>query len=212
MRAWATDKRGTRRALRAWRWLRLATPTACAGLCNRGEALVCGARAPIIGRVSMDQTILDITDIPGVRVGDVATFFNTTGRRRSTWRRFRTGHDPTRGADVDRGQGGARVSTGARFRTSRGWTERARSRRRSWPGTSTDASAQDSATRRASPVTARPTPARRPRPEAIGACRTVQAGSDPRKDPPYDLLTMRRSRTTTAPRSVLLRMSRPKPA
>lgn len=42
---------------------------------NRGTALVHGSRAPIIGRVSMDQTTLDITDISGVAVGGVATFF-----------------------------------------------------------------------------------------------------------------------------------------
>lgn len=44
-------------------------------LSNRGGALVCGRAAPIIGRVSMAQTTLDITDIPGVGVGTVATFF-----------------------------------------------------------------------------------------------------------------------------------------
>ena len=42
---------------------------------NRGTALVHGRKAPIIGRVSMDQTTLDITDIPGPAVGDIATFF-----------------------------------------------------------------------------------------------------------------------------------------
>jgi len=39
-------------------------------LSNRGEMLVRGRRAPIAGRVSMDQTILDVTDIPGVTIGD----------------------------------------------------------------------------------------------------------------------------------------------
>lgn len=39
---------------------------------NRGWAIVRGRRVPIAGRVSMDQTILDITDVPGVQVGDVA--------------------------------------------------------------------------------------------------------------------------------------------
>ena len=37
---------------------------------NFGEVLVRGLRAPIVGRVCMDQTMLDVTDIPGVRVGD----------------------------------------------------------------------------------------------------------------------------------------------
>jgi alanine racemase len=39
-------------------------------LSNRGQLLVRGKRAPIAGRVSMDQTILDVTDVPGVSIGD----------------------------------------------------------------------------------------------------------------------------------------------
>jgi alanine racemase len=41
-------------------------------LSNRGDVLIRGQRAPIAGRVSMDQTILDVTDIPGVEIGDEA--------------------------------------------------------------------------------------------------------------------------------------------
>lgn len=37
---------------------------------NRGEVLVHGQRAPIRGRICMDQMIVDVTDIPDVRVGD----------------------------------------------------------------------------------------------------------------------------------------------
>ena len=40
------------------------------GLSGRGAALVRGERAPIVGRISMDQTLLDITHIPGVEVGE----------------------------------------------------------------------------------------------------------------------------------------------
>ncbi|MFO7570742.1 MAG: alanine racemase [Smithellaceae bacterium] len=39
-------------------------------LSNRGEALIRGRRAPIIGRVSMDMCTLDVTGIPGCDVGD----------------------------------------------------------------------------------------------------------------------------------------------
>ncbi|MDD5556170.1 MAG: alanine racemase [bacterium] len=39
-------------------------------LSNRGEVLVRGMRAPIIGNVTMDQTMVDVGHIPGVRVGD----------------------------------------------------------------------------------------------------------------------------------------------
>ena len=35
---------------------------------NRGAMLVHGRRAPIVGRVCMDQTMLDVTDIPGVQL------------------------------------------------------------------------------------------------------------------------------------------------
>jgi len=40
---------------------------------NRGDVLVRGQRAPLIGTVSMDAITLDVTDVPGVDVGDVAT-------------------------------------------------------------------------------------------------------------------------------------------
>jgi alanine racemase len=43
-------------------------------LSNRGHALVRGKRAPIAGAVSMDLTMLDVTDVPGARVGDEAVF------------------------------------------------------------------------------------------------------------------------------------------
>jgi alanine racemase len=39
-------------------------------LSNRGEMLVGGHRAPIIGRVCMDVTMIDVTDIAGVVVGN----------------------------------------------------------------------------------------------------------------------------------------------
>ncbi|GAB4113824.1 MAG: alanine racemase [Candidatus Caldatribacteriota bacterium] len=39
-------------------------------LSNRGEVLVKGKRAPVIGRVCMDHTMIDVTNIPGVEVGD----------------------------------------------------------------------------------------------------------------------------------------------
>jgi len=40
------------------------------GLSNRGELLVRGKRAPVVGVVSMDMTMLDVTEIPDVRVGE----------------------------------------------------------------------------------------------------------------------------------------------
>ena len=41
-------------------------------LSNRGSVLVCGQRVPIIGRISMDLTLVDVTDLltanPGAEV------------------------------------------------------------------------------------------------------------------------------------------------
>lgn len=45
-------------------------PIACS---NRAEVLVRGSRCPVLGRVTMDQTIVDVTDVPGVVSGDQAT-------------------------------------------------------------------------------------------------------------------------------------------
>ncbi len=43
-------------------------------LSNRGHALVRGRRAPIVGAVSMDLTMVDVTDVPGSRLGDEVVF------------------------------------------------------------------------------------------------------------------------------------------
>jgi len=48
-------------------------------LSNKGMVLVRGAFAPIVGRVSMDYTTIDVTDIPGVGAGDVATLIGRDG-------------------------------------------------------------------------------------------------------------------------------------
>ena len=42
-------------------------------LSGRGRVLVHGQYAPIIGRICMDQFMIDVTDIPEVRVGDTVT-------------------------------------------------------------------------------------------------------------------------------------------
>jgi len=48
-------------------------------LSNKGSVLVRGARAPIVGRVSMDYITVDVGHIPGVRVGDTATLIGSDG-------------------------------------------------------------------------------------------------------------------------------------
>ena len=42
---------------------------------NRGAMLVGGRRAPIVGRVTMDLTMIDLTDHPQARVGDEVVLF-----------------------------------------------------------------------------------------------------------------------------------------
>lgn len=39
---------------------------------NRAEVLIHGRRCRVLGRVTMDQTIVDVTDVPGVNCGDEA--------------------------------------------------------------------------------------------------------------------------------------------
>ena len=39
---------------------------------NRAQVIVHGVRCPVLGRVTMDQTIIDVTDVPGVTRGDEA--------------------------------------------------------------------------------------------------------------------------------------------
>jgi len=49
------------------------------GLQSGGEVLVRGHRAPVIGAVCMDLTMADVTDIPGVRIGDEAILWGGAG-------------------------------------------------------------------------------------------------------------------------------------
>ncbi len=44
-------------------------------LSNRGYVIIHGQRAPIVGRICMDQFMVDVTDIPGVQSGEVATLY-----------------------------------------------------------------------------------------------------------------------------------------
>ncbi len=46
---------------------------------NRAAMLVHGAAAPVIGYVTMDMTMLDVTDVPAAAVGDIATVVGTDG-------------------------------------------------------------------------------------------------------------------------------------
>jgi len=47
---------------------------------NRGSVLVRGKLAPLVGIISMDVTMIDVTDVERVEVGDVATIYGTDER------------------------------------------------------------------------------------------------------------------------------------
>lgn len=62
-------------------------------LSNKGEAAVRGVRVPVIGRVCMDQICVDVTDVPGVALGDEVILYgggydyltaNEVGKRAGT--------------------------------------------------------------------------------------------------------------------------------
>ena len=49
-----------------------------------GEVLLGGRRAPIIGRICMDQTLVDVTDLPAVQPGDEAILIGSAGQETIT--------------------------------------------------------------------------------------------------------------------------------
>ena len=63
---------------------------------NWGRVLLRGRRAPLVGRVCMDMCMVDVTDVPGARVGDEVVLIGSQGgagarprspptRSRPTW-------------------------------------------------------------------------------------------------------------------------------
>jgi alanine racemase len=53
-------------------------------LSNRARVLVHGRAAPVIGRVCMNVVMVDVTDVPDVRDGDVVTLIGSDGAERVT--------------------------------------------------------------------------------------------------------------------------------
>jgi alanine racemase len=60
-------------------------PTAAS---NRGYILIQGRRCAILGRVTMDQTLVDVTDLPEVKAGEVATLLGSQITDRITVNEF----------------------------------------------------------------------------------------------------------------------------
>lgn len=48
-------------------------------LSNKGRVFIHGCAAPIVGRICMDQTLVDVTNIPNVRMGDEIVLLNRGG-------------------------------------------------------------------------------------------------------------------------------------
>jgi alanine racemase len=46
---------------------------------NLGRVIVCGQFAPVVGRVSMDLTLVDVTDVRGVSLNDQVTLLGREG-------------------------------------------------------------------------------------------------------------------------------------
>ncbi|MFZ1054166.1 MAG: alanine racemase [Opitutaceae bacterium] len=46
---------------------------------NRASVLIKGVRCPVLGRVTMDQTIVDVSDVPGLASGDEAVIVGKQG-------------------------------------------------------------------------------------------------------------------------------------
>lgn len=53
----------------------------CRSLSNRGKVIIKGVVAPMIGRVSMDWIIVDVTDVDDAKLGDAVTFIGSDGER-----------------------------------------------------------------------------------------------------------------------------------
>lgn len=50
-------------------------------LSNKGRVLIRGEYAPITGRICMDQFMVDVTEIQGVKEGDIVTIFGRDGEK-----------------------------------------------------------------------------------------------------------------------------------
>ena len=48
-------------------------------LSNCGEVIIRGIKVPIVGRICMDQFMVDVTHIPNIKAGEIVTIFGTDG-------------------------------------------------------------------------------------------------------------------------------------
>ncbi len=79
------------------------------GLQHGGEVLVRGLRAPVVGAVCMDLTMVDLTDVPGAAAGDPVVLWGGSRRRRDQrQRRCAPGADHLLRAALHGGPAGAK--------------------------------------------------------------------------------------------------------
>lgn len=52
--------------------------------CGRGKVLIKGREASIVGRICMDQTVVDVTGISAVQAGDIVTVIGSSGNEEIT--------------------------------------------------------------------------------------------------------------------------------
>lgn len=52
--------------------------------CGNSYALIGGRQAPIVGKICMDQLAVDVTDIPNVKTGSIATLIGKDGKEEIT--------------------------------------------------------------------------------------------------------------------------------
>ncbi len=50
------------------------------GLSNRAHIIIRGTYAPVVGRISMDLTLIDVTGVAGVELGDRVTLLGSDGK------------------------------------------------------------------------------------------------------------------------------------
>ena len=76
---------GYGRTFKVCRAMRIATITTGyadglnRNLSNKGFVMINGYKAPIVGRICMDQTLVDVTDIPDVKMGDIVVILGRCG-------------------------------------------------------------------------------------------------------------------------------------
>lgn len=52
--------------------------------CSVGNVLIKGIKAPIIGRICMDQMLVDVSNIPNIKAGDIAVIIGQSGDKKIT--------------------------------------------------------------------------------------------------------------------------------